>query len=121
MPNTDTFAANHGQNRSRGRAVRSDSSMISMPVVSTPSRRVCSSPDAGVVVLLMTASYGRERRVGRPQRGRAPSRRAYGAPDRPLLVVRRAARARVLASAGGAALGVVGVVRLDPGHQLAQL
>ena len=56
MPNTDTLAANHGQNRSRGRAVRSDSSMISMPVVSTPSRRVCSSPDEGVVVLLMTAS-----------------------------------------------------------------
>ena len=56
MPNTDTLAANHGQNRSRGRAVRSDSSMISMPVVSTPSRRVCSSPDEGVVVLLMTES-----------------------------------------------------------------
>ena len=35
MPKTDTFAANHGQNRSRGRAVRSDSAMISMPVVST--------------------------------------------------------------------------------------
>src|SRR5690349_16225895 len=60
MPNTDTLAANHGQNRSRGRAVRSDSSMISMPVVSTPSRRVCSRPDACVVVLLMTASYDRE-------------------------------------------------------------
>lgn len=31
MPNTDTFAANHGQKRSRGLAVRSDSGMISMP------------------------------------------------------------------------------------------
>src|SRR5690606_17340078 len=31
IPNTDTFAANHGQNRSRGFAVRSDSGMTSMP------------------------------------------------------------------------------------------
>src|SRR5690606_29223545 len=31
MPNTDTFAAKHGQNRSRGLAVRSDSGMISIP------------------------------------------------------------------------------------------
>lgn len=31
MPNTDTFAANQGQNRSRGFAFRSDSGMISMP------------------------------------------------------------------------------------------
>ncbi len=31
MPNTDTFAANHGQKRSRGFAVRSDSGMTSMP------------------------------------------------------------------------------------------
>ena len=30
-PNTETLAANHGQNRSRGFAVRSDSGMISMP------------------------------------------------------------------------------------------
>ena len=34
MPNTEMFAANHGHTRSRGRAVRSDSAMISMPVVS---------------------------------------------------------------------------------------
>ena len=32
-------AANHGQKRSRGAAVRSASVMISMPVVSTPRRR----------------------------------------------------------------------------------
>ena len=74
MPKTDTLAANHGQNRSRGRAVRSDSSMISMPVVSTPSRRVCSRPDEGVVVLLMTAS-SRTRGSGakREKRGRCGS------------------------------------------------
>ena len=38
IPKTDTLAANHGQKRSRGAAVRSDSAMISMPVCSTPSR-----------------------------------------------------------------------------------
>jgi hypothetical protein len=37
IPKTETLAANHGQKRSFGDAVRSDSSMISMPVVSTPS------------------------------------------------------------------------------------
>ena len=31
MPNTEMFAANHGQNRSLGFAVRSDSATISMP------------------------------------------------------------------------------------------
>jgi hypothetical protein len=41
-PNTETLAANHGQKGAEGRAVRSASSMISMPVVSTPRRRVCS-------------------------------------------------------------------------------
>ena len=51
MPNTDTFAANHGQNRSRGFAVRSDSGMISMPVVSTPRRWV----SARVSVLMTRA------------------------------------------------------------------
>src|SRR4051812_39565515 len=56
MPKTDTLAANHGQNRSRGRAVRWDSEMISMPVVSTPSRRGCSRPDPVVAVWLMAAS-----------------------------------------------------------------
>ena len=39
MPKTETLAANHGQKRSRGAAVRSASVMISMPVVSTPRRR----------------------------------------------------------------------------------
>src|SRR3954468_8181942 len=34
MPRTDTLAANHGQNRSRGRPLRSASSTISMPRVS---------------------------------------------------------------------------------------
>jgi hypothetical protein len=43
MPKTDTLAANHGQNRSLGWAVRSDSSMISMPVVSIPSRCVAAT------------------------------------------------------------------------------
>ena len=43
MPNTDTFAANQGQKRSLGEAVRSASSMISMPVVSTPSRCVAAT------------------------------------------------------------------------------
>ena len=45
MPKTDTLAANHGQKRSRGEAVRSASSMISMPVVSTPRRRVSAMVD----------------------------------------------------------------------------
>lgn len=55
MPKTETLAANHGQKRSRGRAVRSDSSMISMPVVSTPRRRTASTfepvPVPGVLVM----------------------------------------------------------------------
>ena len=38
MPNTETFAANQGQIRSRGFAVRSDSAMISMPAVSMTPR-----------------------------------------------------------------------------------
>ena len=35
MPKTEMFAANHGQNKSEGFAVRSDSGTISMPRVST--------------------------------------------------------------------------------------
>ncbi len=49
MPNTDTLAANHGQNRSRGFAVRCDSGMISMPACSI---RV----ETGVLSVLTTAS-----------------------------------------------------------------
>src|SRR5919202_5370613 len=37
IPSTDTFAANHGQKRSRGRPLRSASSTTSMPRVSSPS------------------------------------------------------------------------------------
>ena len=51
MPNTDTLAANHGQNRSRGFAVRSDSPMISMPAVSI-------SPPPAVAVVATGAPGG---------------------------------------------------------------
>lgn len=43
MPKTDTFAANQGQKRSRGFAVRSASVMMSMPFVSIRRLRVAAS------------------------------------------------------------------------------
>lgn len=45
MPKTEMFAANHGQNRSEGFAVRSDSGTMSMPRVSTTGALV----DGGVL------------------------------------------------------------------------
>ncbi|GAB2563575.1 hypothetical protein GCM10027033_20260 [Leucobacter ruminantium] len=47
MPKTETFAANHGQKRSRGRAVRSDSGTISIPVRSTSGEAGRSGPACG--------------------------------------------------------------------------
>ena len=65
MPNTDTLAANHGQNRSAGRAVRSDSSTISMPVTSMPALRTASSS------------------LMRPPFSRSPAQRRTAAEDAP--------------------------------------
>src|SRR5690606_16641201 len=60
-PNTDTFAANHGQNRSRGFAVRSDSGMISMPACSI-------SPGAVAIFSDMLPSWHRPDRSARRAR-----------------------------------------------------
>src|SRR5690606_26377877 len=49
MPKTEMFAANHGQNRSRGNAVRPDSAMISIPARSRPRLRALSNAEDGDV------------------------------------------------------------------------
>src|SRR3982751_1101660 len=66
MPSTDTLAANHGQNRSRGRPLRSASSTISMPRVSSVKPLVDGLDVAGTSVAtgcLLRAGAGLDRSV----------------------------------------------------------
>lgn len=125
MPKTDTFAANQGQNRSRGFAVRSDSSMMSMPLVSMRRLFVASSkPGAGCCpgcdAVISAVSHGRTARIAQEH----PARRCasgggsgYRAaqevfPMAPVLFLRALAAA---GTAGVLVLAVNAVATIGPG------
>src|SRR3954462_11466082 len=107
MPSTETFAANHGQKRSLGRPLRSASSTISMPRVSSVSALVDDAVAGTSVAIVCLLRAGTRSRLflGVPEQDGSddlPETRSGGGGYSPDLVG---------VAAGGAVLE-----RLDGGH-----